>query len=462
MTKLIFILFLILLNINLYSQDEDSDAIVQIRNTVPLSPQVVEFEVHLMRHTDLWERFANATFQLQFYTDPLGPAINVDFSEVEFTRLPGSDLNIIQGVQPKVSDIGNQYYVENTIKDGRFLITVLGPEKFDDAQVVPETLETLPFDQQETILLGKFRIEHTDIRDRIPPAVRWVRPLNYFQATAFKIDTGRTVYGVSDYFYTDDNVELDEPVINIKSSYKNDPTEPPGFQMAYFDAKYKGEQKIELSWKTEAEIFLNGFVIKRVILDYFATDEELASIEKYDDAPIVFHYDPSNPNYNEELVADRLYKNYPTEYGPIFDELTDKELRENRGKWYCYMLYRVDWKSSGNLEPEFPLAQSFVQIPNSVISFAQASPNPFSYSTRVDYELNDDVDLHVAVYDVQGKMVKEIVPPDTRTTKGVYTVDLNMPENATQGIYNLIFNASPVRDDQVRSSTALVKLQMIK
>jgi len=70
--------------------------------------------------------------------------------------------------------------------------------------------------------------------------------------------------------------------------------------------------------------------------------------------------------------------------------------------------------------------------------------------------------LHAAVYDLQGKVVKELVPQGSRVQKGTYTVDLTMPENATQGLYNLIFSAAPISDEQVRNSTAIVKLQMIK
>lgn len=133
-----------------------------------------------------------------------------------------------------------------------------------------------------------------------------------------------------------------------------------------------------------------------------------------------------------------------------------------RGKWYCYQIYKVDYINSNNRTAEFPLAQAFVKIPNSVIAYAQASPNPFAGSTRIDYELDDNVKLQVGVYDVQGKLVKELIPSNTTMRKGTYTFDLTMPENATQGLYNVIFNASPINDTQVRSSTANIKLQMIK
>ncbi len=460
------IILLIICSFQLQSQfvKEVEDALIQIRNTIPQSPQELDFEIHLLRFSDEWERYANGTYQLKLYADPKGPAINVDYSQIEFTFLNDSELNLDLTIEtPTVQSINNKYYIEHKIMDNRLVINVLGPDKYDDAMPIPETDEQLNYDEQETVRLGRFKIKHKNPRQRIPPVVRWIEPIPYFQSTAFKNNLGIEVYGIFDYFNADDKIELVNPDLNIASRFRNDPTEPLPFRMSYFSARYIGGEKIQLGWKVNTEIFLQGFVIKRKILDFFATEDELADLSKYDDAPIVFTYDPANPErFREELVGEKKYIPTPKEYGPVFDVLTPDELIANRGKWYCYMLYRVDFISTGVFESEFPIEQAFVQIPNSVIAYAQASPNPFSKTTRIDYELDDDVTLHAAVYDLQGKVVKELVPQGSRVQKGTYTVDLTMPENATQGLYNLIFSAAPISDEQVRNSTAIVKLQMIK
>jgi hypothetical protein len=465
MFKLIYIL-IFLFSINLQSQfvKEVEDALIQIRNTIPHSPQEIDFELHLLRFSDEWERYANGTYQLKLYVDPKGPAINVDYSQLEFTFLNDSQLNLDLTIdKPTVQSINNKYYIEYKIMDNRLVINILGPEKYDDALIVPETDENLNIEEQETVRIGRFKVRHTNPRLRIPPVIRWIEPIPYFQSTAFKNSEGLEVFGIFDYFNQDDKIEIVNPELNIAYRFRNDPSEPPPFRMGYFSARYVGGEKIQLGWRVNSEIFLQGFVIKRKILDFFATEEELADLSKYDDAPIVFTFDPSNPErFREEMVGERKYIPTPKEYGPIFDVLTPDELVANRGKWYCYMLYRVDFISNGVFDSEFPMEQAFVQIPNSVIAYAQASPNPFSRSTRIDYELDDDVVLHAAVYDLQGKVVKELVPPGSRVLKGTYTVDLTMPESATQGLYNLIFTASPLNDEQVRNSTAIVKLQMIK
>ncbi len=471
MKKILIILFTLISVNSLHSQfvKEVEDALIQIRNTVPISPQEVEFELHLLRYSDLWRSYANGTYQIKLYVDPKGPANNIDYSKLEFTRI-ATDLDSTIG-SATVQNIGSKYYIEQKVAvdsiSGRLLVNILGPQNFEDALVVPLTDENAEFDNQETILLGRFKIKHTDIKSKIPPVVRWIEPVPYFQSTAFKNDQGLLVYGVNDYFERHDNIELVSPELNIASRFRNDPTEPPPFRLSYFDATYIGGEEIQLRWKTNTEIFLDGFVIKRTILDYFATPEEFADSSLFDDAIIAFTYDKGNPiRYNQMLESEKTYKSHSTEYGPLIDDFTQIDNNPNpkleRGKWYCYQIYKVDYVSASNTDAEFPLARAFVKIPNSVIAYSQASPNPFSGSTRIDYELDDDVNLQVGVYDVQGKLVKELVAPNTFTRKGTYTFDLTMPENATQGLYNVIFNAAPINDDQVRSSTANIKLQMIK
>ena len=477
MKKIITIL-LIFANITLLAQkqDEGYDAIMQIRNTQIVSPQELTFELHLRRFNTNWERFANATFQIKLYVDPAGPAHKIDYSTIDFTLDPGSSqLNMISdpNANPTINEIGTQYYLKPylDVATGRFIVKVVGPQEFENAVYVPETDDQLDFEQQETINLGRFRIKQKNIKERIENAVRWIAPIPYFQACAFKLDSGRTVYGVTDYFKKDDNIELLDPLVSVKTRFLNDPSEPPPFKLAYFDAKYNGAvtedstQGITLNWKTSSEVYLNGFVIRRVKLDYFATDEELASILKYEKGEVVFHYDPTfiTPNgQSEKLLADRKFKNYPTEYGPVFDRLSSEQINEDRGKWYCYLLYKVDYKSDENYDPEFPLAQSFVQIPNSIISYAKASPNPFPLETRIDYELDDDVMLDLALFDLEGKKVKQLYGPNKVQYKGSHSFVLSMPEFASQGAYNLVFNVTKLYDDQVKNSVATIKLHLIK
>ena len=82
--KYLFIILPFIFICNLLAQrpDQGYDAIMQIRNTVPLSPQELTFELHLRRFNQNWERFANGTFQVKFYVDPLGPAHKIDYSTI--------------------------------------------------------------------------------------------------------------------------------------------------------------------------------------------------------------------------------------------------------------------------------------------------------------------------------------------------------------------------------------------
>lgn len=63
---------------------------------------------------------------------------------------------------------------------------------------------------------------------------------------------------------------------------------------------------------------------------------------------------------------------------------------------------------------------------------SQNYPNPFNIETKFDYELPDDGNVRISLYDISGKLVK--VLEETFSTAGLYTIKFNASDFAS-GIY---------------------------
>jgi hypothetical protein len=102
-----------------------------------------------------------------------------------------------------------------------------------------------------------------------------------------------------------------------------------------------------------------------------------------------------------------------------------------------------------------------VTVPYSVIVKAVARQNPFSEGTAIDYKLDDDVYLTIKVYDPIGKEI--VILMDNKLMKiGNHQVDFEASKFAIQGMYNVVFVASPIKDVSVELSKAVVKLELMR
>jgi len=123
---------------------------------------------------------------------------------------------------------------------------------------------------------------------------------------------------------------------------------------------------------------------------------------------------------------------------------------------YCYELLYQD--NSNNI---ISLAKSCVNIPNAVLTYLQANPNPASKEAQVEYTVEDDVYLTCGVYDVIGRRILSIYE-DQFVPIGTHTFSINLPENLASGVYDIVMIAIPINDNSVEKSTGIFKLQVVK
>jgi len=111
---------------------------------------------------------------------------------------------------------------------------------------------------------------------------------------------------------------------------------------------------------------------------------------------------------------------------PMNYAFTDKSL--NSGK-YNYRLKQIDF--NGNYEYFNLTSEIEVGIP-AKFNLAQNYPNPFNPTTKIDFQLPEDGNVNLSVYDNSGRLVASIL--SGFRTAGYYTINFNA-SNLSSGIY---------------------------
>ena len=104
---------------------------------------------------------------------------------------------------------------------------------------------------------------------------------------------------------------------------------------------------------------------------------------------------------NGDIPSIKLYK---ASTGEII------ELEGDIPIWKNNELYTLERLSPHNLSNELP----------SQITLSQNYPNPFNPITTIDFNLTESGNVNLSIYDINGKLVKELVNEDT--SEGLYSV----------------------------------------
>ena len=435
MKKFLFIILFLLFSIGLKAQDlTDTLGILNIKNSLPLAPDTLMFDITLERNSDVWHYWANGTYQFRFDTeDP-----DLDYNEINFEYVQGTtELNpeVFPGLPP--------YEIYTQVFDNRFSVFIIGPERLDQFSKY--------FNIQEEVKLGTFILSSTEGK-LIPQYLEWMRPLQKWQGNAFKVENTNEIPEYLSFFgiESNDNVEMTDRVSNY-TLYNNDDASRPEFAFDYFEADYAGIKKVTLTWRTLTEVYNRGFKIYRAPrVDVFSDPENL----DYDH--LVATYE-QGAKYSE-IMDGSFYSKEPNDYVYNFDTV------EYRGGQYCYKLTYVD-----RLGVETTLAYDCLNIPNAVISEATASPNPFRERSKIDYKLEDEVYLTAVAYDAIGKFIKYLKDPETgeviknlQKTAGDYYTFFSASDLASQGLYTIVLRATPISDPSIEVSRAVVKTQYLR
>ncbi len=438
--QILLLLFFLLITNELKSQNP-TNATVKIVNAFRKDSNIFEFSLEMTRLQDKWLRWANATFSFVFNDS----TFHYDSKILKIEPIEDPDLEISYGkflINPLPT---KTYSMDCTVFKDFMYVNILGPETFSDCMLVPsdklpKTIATLRITRIDGLSLPE------NMTDTLGLKVLWKKPTDFYNAVAYKTDNPIDSVKVGDRYYTsDDNIDLTNPRDGI-ADYKNDTVKKPGFQIRFFRANYLGGTKVRLEWETFTETNCKGFKITRYSDFYSGLVAE----------DVVYNFkvgDYANAGTNK---IDTTLKGQGNSVKLSSYTFNDTALVRNA--CYYYKLEYYDY-AGNKYTPQKGFAK-FV-MPNSVIASALASPNPFQRQTLIEYDVNDDVYLSAIVFDLTGKEVKNLFK-DQFTLKGTHRFDLNMPEFASQGLYDLRFFATPIKDKTVESSQASLRLTMYR
>lgn len=431
--KLYYILLAVIIcSGNLFSQAIDSSAKVTIESRL-IAPDTLELEFRVIRINDSFlTNWANSTLMVGF--DDI-----IDFSNIGVEEHP--DQSTIKYKDPTHPSFG-AYRTQIDISDDRLAFGFLGPYTNDSTIFIP-------LEGGTAVTMGKYFVYtkdgtpfprgSTDEEDGV--RFVWRSPVEYFQDFAFKTELPIDSLTVAGWFLEDDNVPAVGQGLN-SVFFRNDSSARPRMILEYFKARYASNLKVVLEWKTRSEAFNKGFILKRGLMPFDEIDPEKVVY----DTDIADYREPQNAIGMTGLGTRDPGKSYRYRFDTV----------SFRNFVYCYELLYQD--NSDNI---ISLAKSCVNIPNAVLTYLQANPNPASKIAQVEYTVEDDVYLTCGVYDVIGRRILSIYE-DQFVDIGTHTFSINLPENLASGVYDIVMIAIPINDNSVEKSTGIFKLQVIR
>ncbi|OQB39876.1 MAG: hypothetical protein BWY04_01503 [candidate division CPR1 bacterium ADurb.Bin160] len=428
--KNIFIFFISIFYILNLNAKTDTITNVRATNLHLMNSKTFIFDLYIERLSDKWLKFANGTFTFSFDESFDHTNLDVNVIKTELKREVNTG-------EPDIPLHGYQFDIYK-YKD-YFTIAILGPNKYEDCDVVS-------FNKH--LLIGKFQI--TSKKNVLfNYNLKWKKPYNFYQACAYKLQNDSMIKNLI-FYNANDNVEMDDGSLItynllIDSLYNVEKRD------VVFNTEYKGRKKVDYFWKIKNEYGLIGYsVFKTIELPdkNIKLDDELIATWKQGEF------------FNSEFISKGEY--FKTlNYGRFEDEILF------RGGNYIYSLFGTTIDENGN-ETDLFLDSSSVKIPRAVIVKANVLKNPFVDQTKIEFILDDDCYVKAELYDLLGRFVKNLDNNDGREInmlemkKGLHIANLNIPKTSSQGIFVVILTAYPILDSTVEKSYAVIKVQMIR
>lgn len=439
--KILIFLFLLLSSLTLKSQNLGMFAEVKINNVTRISLDSIQFELTLTRLTEDWHYYANSTFQLAFDTS----LFKFDNSNLKIQR---ETTGLTIGVLTGNSNPAGGYVLSEQILNNNITLGILCPETIEESQFMPINTE---------FLLGKYTIYTSDKRN-LPIDIKWIKPVNYYQKTAFKLENDSIVSSIK-LFNKNDNLDLiTKRKIKAIFSEKYLPFRDT-LVLINFIAEYAGQNKMDISWRTKEELNNFGFMIKKALRENPLDNPNLLQYEVL----YTCHKDSLNKFRPEMLSKGNTTVGF--DYGKLPDTV------EFRGVEYCYQLYCCRYDSSKvNMKHDIFLAQTCTLVPNSLIISAQIiTENPFNEDITIEFKLADDCFLTIGSYDLIGKLIEKIkdketgkVYDKTKMKLGTYRVTFKPMPVIASGSYYIYLIATPLDESGMDISKVVIKILNLK
>lgn len=390
------------------------------------------FDLVIRRTDPRWTFFANTTIRLE--SVDLGPTGGFNPAVHNLTLIPdSSDLNLVPYNAPAMAG----YVVDYGIVNGDIVVHVLGPDSVNNAYNMPAN--------NDSVRIGRFVVTSND-GSYVPEQLAVARPLDYYQATAFKIDHDSvTGNGVDRNVWF---VKNDNPPLLMEYDELPPPPDTCGAKFSFY-GDYVGDLTVMLGFTVSDEHCYEGFVIERALVNKVKID----SLDFQGRAQLTYLNEP-------RLLGCRCLD------PQVHDSLYDKV--DYRREIYAYRLLGRRLPFYGDTMEVIDTI--FIRIPNAIISNARILENPFRNQTTVRFNADDRLRLTAKAFDIGGRMIavlqneKGQPVEDIEYPMGIgYEVVFKAPDIASQGLYNILLVALPMNDESItEASRVIIKAQLLR
>lgn len=409
-----------------------TDGRVVVRPLLDPTYDQFTFDLVIKRTSQRWIFFANTTIRLE--SVDLAPTGGFNPAVHSLRFIPdSSDLNLVPYSAPAM----NGYYVDYGFVNGDIVVHVLGPDSVANAHSMPLTLDS--------IRVGRFVIKSND-GTYVPEQLAMVRPLDYYQATAFKIDHD-SVTGTgperNQWFNKHDN-----PPLVMEYDELPPPPDTCGAKFNFY-GQYIGDMSVQLGFTVSDEHCYLGFIIERALVNR----AQPGTLDFAGRAQLTYL---NEPRLKSCLCLD------PQVHDSLFDQV------EFRRETYAYRLIGQRLPFYGDtLEI---IDTIFIQVPNAIISNARILENPFKNQTRVRFNADDRLFLTAKVFDIGGRQIGILENEKGQPVENMeyplgigYEVIFKAPDIASQGLYNILLVAQPYNDESITDgSRVIIKAQLLR
>lgn len=390
------------------------------------------FDIVIKREHPRWQYFANTTIRLESIDlDPTG-GFNPAVHRVEF--VPDScDLRLV----PYSTTNLQGYVVDYALVNGDIVVHVLGPDSVQNAYDISATSDSLR--------VGRFIVTSTD-GSYVPEQLRIARPVDYYQAAAFKIphDSVTGTGAQRNVWF----VAHDNPPLVMEYDELPPPPDTCGAIFTFYGS-YVGDLTVTLGFTVSDEHCYEGFIIERAL------------VNRMDPNNLDFQGRPQLTYLNEPRLLSCLCLE-PQVHDGFFDQV------EFRREVYAYRLMGKRLPFYGDTIEVIDTI--FIQVPNAIISNARILENPFKNQTTIRFNADDRLKLTAKVFDVGGRLISYLLNEKGQEANNVeyplgigYELVFKAPDIASQGLYNILLEGVPVDDATVaEGSRVVIKAQLLR
>jgi hypothetical protein len=409
----IIIIIMLAFSSSFLRSEQDTLGIVVVKDPIKINANTLEFNIQLKNTSDRWNWWANGSFQFELALDiEKTKAGNFDFihinDESENNVLPDKYLQIL------------------TITENSFMVNIIGPNDIGDCVYIPK---------DSTIILGKYRIISKD-NFNFSDSLQWKKPIEIWQSCAYKADNDSIVGAEMVWFSKNDNIEMMDRHNTTICGYTIERMPPPQFILKHFHVNYIGSGIATIKWETESEAYNKGFSLKRAT-SYFG----------------IMEFDPATIQIISDFNTNPAISGADNFHGKLYPIINDTLPQENF--YYKYYLEYTDYSDDTHR-----IDSAVIFYPRSIISYAQANPNPFTDRTVIDYIAEDDVIVTATVYDMEGKICLQIMNENI-ISQGEHSILIECDQLHSSGLYELIITAKPVNSSNDYINQSIIKLHLL-